>query len=205
VPNAGETWFSAVVEGDVDEAVLSKIAEKVGVKLAAVFGRNGKHSIYQRLHAYNKAARFSPWIILLDLDQDASCAPNLVSLHMPRPSKFLSFRIAVRAVESWLLADRKAFAAFLGVRKDILPDSPDLLADPKGFVVDLARNSRKKQFRREMVPRTGSRKRVGPAYTSRMMEFSLYYWDPVRAEALSESLKGCRTGIMELAKKINDN
>jgi len=204
VANAEETWFSAVVEGDVDEAVLNKIADRVGVRLGAVFGRNGKHSIYQRLSAYNNAARFSPWIILLDLDHDAPCAPSLVSQHMPQPSPFLCFRIAVRAIESWLLADRNAFAAFLGVKRDALSNSPDLLDDPKGFVVDLARNSRKKLFRRELVPRPGSRKRVGPAYTSRMMEFSLYHWDPVRAEALSGSLRRCRTGITELLQKANE-
>jgi len=202
VSNDGEIPISAVVEGDVDEAVLSKIVEEAGVTLASVFGRTGKHHIYQRLKAYNKAAQFSPWIILLDLDHDAPCAPTLVSQQMPEPSKLLSFRIAVRAIESWLLADRKAFAAFLGVRKSTLPESPDLLDDPKGFVVDLARNSRRKQIRNELVPRPRSRKRVGPAYTSRMMEFSLYHWDPVRAEESSDSLRRCRAGVLNLVQKI---
>jgi len=205
VSNGGEIPISAVVEGDVDEAVLSKIVEGSGVTLAGVFGRTGKQHIYQRLKAYNKAAQFSPWIILLDLDHDAPCAPSLVTQHMPQPSNLLSFRIAVRAVESWLLADRKAFAAFLGVRKGKLPESPDLLDDPKGFVVELARNSRRKQFRNEMVPRPRSRKRVGPAYTSRMMEFSLYHWDPVRAQECSESLRRCRAGVLHLVRKIRAN
>jgi hypothetical protein len=167
-----------------------------------VFGRSGKQYIYQRLDSYNKAARFYPWIILLDLDSDAPCAPTLVSQRMPSPSKLLCFRVAVRAVESWLLADRKEFASFMGVRMGELPDSPDLVLDPKGFVVQLARSSKRKQLRNELVPRLGSGKRVGPAYTSRMMEFSLYRWDPVRAENLSESLRRCRTGIRELAQKI---
>lgn len=201
--DAAGVWVSAVVEGDIDEAILSRIAESCGVRLAGVFGRTGKHYIYQRLAAYNRAARFSPWIVLLDLDDDADCAPALIAKHLPQSSKLLSFRVAIRAVESWLLADRKAFAAFLGVRKNTLPDSPDLLPDPKAFVVELARNSRKGHFRNELVPRVGSRKRVGPAYTSRMVEFSLYHWDPNRAEEISDSLTRCRAGIRELVQKID--
>lgn len=202
LPDATGAWVSAAVEGDVDEAILSKIVEGLGISLGGVFGRSGKQYIHQRLDSYNKAARFYPWIILLDLDSDAPCAPTLVSQRMPRPSKLLSFRVAVRAVESWLLADQKEFATFMGVRKGALPDSPDLLPDPKAFVVELARNSRKKHIRSELVPRVGSGKRVGPAYTSRMMEFSLYNWNPVRAEPLSESLSRCRAGIRQLVQKI---
>lgn len=202
MPDASGLWVSAAVEGDVDEAILSRILDSLGVSLGGVFGRSGKQYIYQRLDSYNKAARFYPWIILLDLDNDAPCAPTLVSHRMPCPSRLLSFRVAVRAVESWLLADQKEFATFMGVRKGALPNSPDLLPDPKAFVVELARRSRRKHIRSELVPRAGSGKRVGPAYTSRMMEFSLYHWNPVRAERLSESLIRCRAGIRQLAQKI---
>ncbi len=202
MPDTSGVWVFAAVEGDIDEAVLTKIVESSDISLAGIFGRAGKQYIYQRLDAYNKAARFYPWIVLLDLDGDAPCAPSLVSQRMPCPSRLLSFRVAVRAVESWLLADQKEFAAFIGVRRSELPNLPDLLPDPKGFVVQLARNSKRKQLRNELVPRLGSGKRVGPAYTSRLMEFSLYHWDPVRAESLSESLRRCRSGVRELAQKI---
>lgn len=74
MPASSEVWISAVVEGDVDEAVLTRLADACGVSIASVFGRSGKHAVYQRLEAYNKAASYSPWIVLLDLDDDAQCA-----------------------------------------------------------------------------------------------------------------------------------
>ena len=63
MPDRGGWWASAVVEGDVDEAVLSKIAETLSLNLSAVYGRIGKQYIYSRIGAYNRAAKFSPWII----------------------------------------------------------------------------------------------------------------------------------------------
>ena len=202
MPDRGGWWASAVVEGDVDEAVLSKIAETLSLNLSAVYGRIGKQYIYSRIGAYNRAARFSPWIILLDLDDDAPCAAELISRVLPQPSQFLSLRIAVKAVESWLLADRKEFAAFIGVAQSQIPDAPDSIPDPKTFVVTLARNSRKPNIVRELVPRPGAKKRVGPAYTSRLIEFVLHKWDPSRAEELSDSLRRCREGIQGLGSLV---
>lgn len=194
-------WFSAGVEGDIDEAALVKVAATHEVDIVHVFGRTGKHFLHQRLEAYNLAARFSPWIVLLDLDHDAECAPALRARLLPKPSRLMSLRIAVRAIESWLLADRREFASFLGVGHREIPDNPDDLDDPKGFVIDLARGSRRRLLRTELVPRLGSQKRIGPAYTSRMLEFTLYSWDPIRAEKVSPSLMSCRAAIRLLKDK----
>lgn len=191
------------MEGDVDEAVLTKLAETCGVSISSVFGRSGKHAVYQRLDAYNKAANYSPWIVLLDLDDDASCAPALISKVLPNPAENLCIRIAVRAIESWLLADQPGIARFLGVSRSRIPDSPDLIADPKACIVELARSSHKTDIRRELVPRPGSRKRVGPAYSSRIIEFALYHWDCTRAQESSQSLKSCKLAVQNLAERVN--
>lgn len=202
MPPSSEIWVSAVVEGDVDEAVLTRLAEKCEVSIATVFGRSGKHAVYRRLDAYNKAARYSPWIVLLDLDEDAPCAPGLISKVLPNPANNLCIRIAVHAVESWLLADQRGMARFLGVSRSRIPNSPDLIADPKTFLVDLARRSHKNDIRRELVPRPGSGKRVGPAYSSRIIEFALYHWDCARAEESSQSLKSCKLAVQSLAERV---
>src|SRR5579884_3509041 len=59
-------WVSAAVEGDVDEAVLTKLAESCGISIRSVFGRMGKGAVCKRLDAYNRAAAHAPWIALLD-------------------------------------------------------------------------------------------------------------------------------------------
>jgi hypothetical protein len=203
VPPPAGIWVSAVVEGDVDEAVLTRLTEACGLSISTVFGRNGKNAVHQRLEAYNKAARYSPWIVLLDLDNDAQCAPALVSRLLPNSTENLCLRIAVRAIESWLLADQLGVSRFLGIRRSQIPDFPDELSDPKAFLVDLARRSRRTDIRREMAPRPGSGKRVGPAYSSRVIEFTLYNWDCAKAEGSSQSLKSCKLALQSLAKRIS--
>ena len=62
--------FSAAVEGPTDEVVLRRVVESRGAVLGPVFGKTGKSNLLNQLHRYNRAANLSPWIVLLDLDQD---------------------------------------------------------------------------------------------------------------------------------------
>jgi hypothetical protein len=41
----------------------------------------------------------------VDLDSDTGCAPPLCEQWIPGPAPFLCFRVAVREVEAWLMAD----------------------------------------------------------------------------------------------------
>jgi hypothetical protein len=79
------TEVTAVVEGTLDKAVLARIADWVNVPVGIVHVKGGKSLIDRRLASYNEAARLSPWIVLRDLDQDADCAPALVSSRLPLP------------------------------------------------------------------------------------------------------------------------
>jgi len=181
--------INAAVEGIVDEAVVRKLIECVGAIPGDVYGKNGKEYIRQRIRGYNNAARHSPWIVVVDLDRNADCAPRLRAEWLPDPARLLCFRIAVRAVESWLLADRQHIAAFLRVARRQIPDDPEGLSDPKQIMVNLARRSRSREIREDMVPRTGSGRSVGPAYSSRLIEFAVNQWRPKLAATQSNSLQ----------------
>ena len=98
--------ITGAVEGDVDEAVVRCLIEHVNAKTLAIYGRNGKSHLHRRLASYNQAARFSRWFVLVDLDLDAECAPPFRESWLSKPSRSMCFRIAVRAVESWLMAER---------------------------------------------------------------------------------------------------
>jgi hypothetical protein len=76
--------ITAAVEGDVDEAVVRSLIEHIQAKIRAVYGRTGKSHLQRRLSGYNQAARFSPWIVLVDLDHDAECAPPFPELMATR-------------------------------------------------------------------------------------------------------------------------
>jgi len=106
----------------------------------------------------------------------------------------MCFRVAVRAAEAWLLADRERLAQLLGVRTAFLPTDPDRLDNPKRELVDLARGSHRRALRDDLVPREGSGRSVGPLYTTRMIEFvqdDFEGWRPSQAVRVSESLARC--------------
>ena len=106
---------SGAVEGILDEAVVRRLTSDFGIHMGTVFGRSGKPHLKARIDGYNRAARFSPWIVLIDLDDDFECAPTLRAEWLPTPAEHMYLRVAVRTVESWLLADREGIAAFLSV------------------------------------------------------------------------------------------
>jgi len=81
------------------------------------------------------------------------------------------FRVVVRAVEAWLLADRERLSALLSIPSTRIPREPEAVVDPKRIIVELAMHSRQWAVREDMVPRPGSGRAVGPAYTSRLIEF----------------------------------
>ena len=185
----GARVISAAVEGVVDEAVVRKLALMSGAVLGPVHGRQGKAFLRQRISGYNNAARHTPWIVLVDLDRDYDCAPPLCRAWVPEPAPGLCFRIAVREVETWLLADMGSIARFLSVHTSRVPNAPDDLDDPKATMVNLARRSRRRAIREDMVPRSGSGRMIGPAYSSRLIEFVQNYWQPEVAAEQSDSLR----------------
>lgn len=182
-------YVSAAVEGSVDEAVVQRLIAHAGGVPGTVYGKNGKTALRARVDGYNNAARVIPWIILVDLDGEYDCAPPLLHAWIPRPSSQLSFRVAVRAVEAWFMADRENLARFLRIAAHRIPPEPESLPDPKRTLVDLARASRLRDIREDMVPRVGSGRAVGPAYPSRVIEYVRSAWRPETAARRAASLQ----------------
>lgn len=196
-------FVNAAVEGALDEEVVRKLIASVGAQLGKIYGRNGKGHIKNRLAAYNQAAQRDPWLILIDLDHDARCPGELRQRWFPTGlATYLCFRVAVRAVESWLLADAETLADFLGISKAKVPPEPESLADPKIELINLARASRRKTVRWDLVPRPGSQRSVGPAYSSRLGQYVRSTWCPLRAAQVSMSLRRAIDCLKHLVQRI---
>lgn len=193
--------ISGAVEGIIDEAVLRCLVQHVGAQVGPMHGKNGKKPLRKRLNGYNQAARFNPWVVLVDLDQDAACAPPLRAAWLPSPAPFMCFRVAVREVEAWLLADRERLSKFLGVAALRIPRDPEAELYPKRTMVRLAKQTRRREIREDMVPRLESGRTVGPAYASRLIEFASHPstgWRPDIAAKHSDSLRRCLACIRKL-------
>jgi len=127
--------------------------------------------------------------MLTDLDR-AECPPMLLSewfREAPRHPNLL-FRIAVREVESWLLAHRSAFAHFMRISESLIRSDVEAVDDPKEYLINLATKSRRRAIREDVVPLPRSTSRQGPNYNGRLIEYVETAWDPRVAMMLSASL-----------------
>jgi len=194
--------ISAAVEGLVDEAVVRKLIACAGGQAGTVYGKKGKDHLLKGINGYNKAAEYAPWVVLVDLDSDVNCAPCLRKDWLPQPAPRMCFRVAVRQVEAWLMADAETLARYLGVPEKAIPRDPETLPNAKTEMVNLARRSTRKDIRSDMVPQEGSGLAVGPAYTSRLIEYVKIAWRPWEAAQRSDSLRRALVCIEKLIKGV---
>ncbi len=176
-----------LVEGSVDEAVVKRVLSSLCIETGTIYHASIP-AFKTRLRRFNHAARHSPWFALCDLDQE-ECAPLRSRRYLPEPVPGMCFRIAVRAVEAWLLADRESVARFLGVAKGAVPAAPEQERDPKSRLVAIAHRSRSRAIREGLAPAEGDFRGVGPEYTLMIGEFVRDRWSPQRAADRAPSLR----------------
>jgi hypothetical protein len=138
-------------------------------------------------------------VILVDLDRH-TCPVHLfaewgIAAIPPR----LLFRIAIREVEAWLLADRRGIARFLRIPEAKITTKPEELVDPKQELINLTRRCKAVRFRDEIVPAAGSSAKVGPFYNVHFSTFVAQSWDVDAAEENSPSLKRARDRLKQFA------
>ena len=193
--------ISGAVEGPTDEIVFGRIVAFAGGAVHRVQVQHGKPNLRRALPGYNAAAKRDPWVVLVDLDRDFDCPGDLVQEWLPSPSPYMRFRVVVRQVEAWLLADADRFSEFFGVRSGSIPPHPHQLANAKDALLTVVARSRRSAIRDDMVPRPGSGRSVGPAYAGRLIEFvndRQSGWRPGVAARRSRSLASCLARLKEL-------
>ena len=195
--------ISAAVEGIVDETVVRKLVVEAGGHPGTIYGKNGKSYLRRQIQGYNNAALRSLWIVLVDLDRDADCAPPLCEEWVPDPAPYLCFRVAVREIEAWLMADAVSLAKFLSISSSAIPSDPEQLLDPKTEMINLSRRSRRRKIQEDMVPRIGSGRSVGPAYASRLIEYVQTSWRPKVAIKRADSLRRTITCLQQMIEKVS--
>lgn len=180
------------VEDILSDVVVRKIiaVTRPDLMITTSLGLRGKGYLRSKAAELNRTASAVPVLLLIDQDATTSCPPGLVQswFGSSRQPNML-FRVAVMEVESWILAHRDAFAAFLAIGDERIPANTDEITQPKEFIVNLARRSRSARIREDLVPAPGSTTAVGPAYNLRLTNFVESSWEPARATAASPSLR----------------
>ncbi len=185
-------------EDVLSEQMLRVLLQQCGRKydVGAVFRKNGSGYLKSKLSGFNNAAKGVPYVILTDLDHQ-NCVTQLISnwcgftvkdyIKWRNPN--LLFMIAVKEVEAWLLADRQSFAEFLGISITHVPLKSDEISDPKRELIRLARKTKFRRLREDLVPRDGSLVSIGPDYNGRLSEFLANKWQLKVAQTNSPSLR----------------
>ncbi len=198
-------YINIATEDTLSEAIAERLLfDYKKFQIIHKFGRKGNGYLYSKLKGFFELSRNNEaFLLLTDLDR-LSCAPLLInnwknSVNITMPDNFL-FRVAVREIEAWLLADNKEFAKFLGVSK--LPNNPDSLDNPKEKLLEIAKKSSKKDVRNDLINKKGAIASQGIGYNSILIDFIKRYWCPKRASLNSESLKRACDRLKELNDRL---
>lgn len=182
-----------LVEGYMESLFLPVIFSQIGRSDLQLNIRNagGGDKFWSIAKRFNKAGAYTSAIGLTDLEQ-ARCAPSLLADRLPDKSPGFHLRLAVRMLESWLLADRQAMAQFLKVPIRLLPTDPDSEQHAKRLLVNIARKSKSRAIRDAVVP-DDSGGVVGTDYVATMGKFVEQHWRASTARKNSPSLdKACQ-------------
>jgi hypothetical protein len=178
------------VEDELSGAVINKLVEHSGRNFIVyqIFNARGNARLKASMAKFRGASRTYPHIVFTDLDR-CPCPPELIREWNADglPGEML-FRIAVREVEAWLLADRAGISQFLHIDISKVPQAPESEEDPKRTLINLARRSRKRRLAQEIVPETGSSASIGPLYNVHFVNFVNTQWDVDSACLCSQSL-----------------
>lgn len=177
--------INLAVEDQLSEAVLRKILSITEGRFLIVncYNRGGNVYLKKNIAGFNNAAKGTPFLVITDLD-DSECPPALIKEWLPYPKHHnLLFRIAVREVEAWLLADCNGFAKYLGIAIKGIPLDVESIKDPKRRLIELAQKSRNRRLREAIVPGSKSDARQGPDYNGALISFVNRFWD-IKAEGI---------------------
>jgi len=186
-------YFNLIYEDDLSEAVLTKLLRhfKDKYEVHSTYHGHGFGYLKNNIKGFNEASNVTPHFMLTDLD-NYPCPTSLIEdwINFPLNPNFV-FRIAVREVEAWLLADIEGLSSFLKVSKANFPKNPEQETDPKKTLIQLAKRSRNRDIREDIVP-INERATIGPNYNGRLSDFVLNNWNIETARKRSLSLeKAC--------------
>lgn len=158
-----------------------------GQPLTPSIDTKGRTKLLARIDGYARQARYVQPVLCI-ADTDGECVRELLQKWRPHhaPPAFL-FRLAVAEAESWVLADRQAFADHFAVSVQKIPLRTDEVDDPKSLLLRLIGRSKNRLFRTEMVGEADASKQ-GTGYNIHLTGFVRERWSAARASAASESL-----------------
>lgn len=178
-------------EDELSEFLGEKLIKEANTTLNVTLRlrKGGFGYLKSKLPSLCSLSKSQPVILFTDLD-NAECPVKLISHWMNGMEKpqGLLFRVVVREIESWVLADHKAFSAYFGISQAKLPSDPDSLPNPKAALLKLIGGSRR-EIKDAMIAKKGALAIQGVGYNTVLVDFIKTSWSSIRAQERSKSLK----------------
>ena len=181
--------LTIATEDELSEAIALRIVlDFPALEVGLCVRQGGNGYLRSRMRNFREMALRGPVLVITDLD--TSMCPvalrNAWLRPLPHPPGLL-LRVAVREIESWLLADHNAVVTLLGKKVERrLPDDSDRIPDPKDFILELARLA-PRDFRFDLRAEAGAIARQGLGYNHRLCGLVGSSWCPARAAKRSPS------------------
>lgn len=192
------TPISIATEDELSEAIALRLISEIPTPhfIQHTLRKSGNGYLRSKMDSWYQMAQHQVMLVLTDLDR-ANCLVEFRNQWLTvAPPNNLLFRIAVREVESWVLADHDAMRGLIGTR-GTLPAEPDELADPKQFLLKLAKTA-PKQVRQDLLKGLDGPLAQGLGYNARLVELINDEWNPQRAAERSPSLARARMRLAEV-------
>ena len=195
-------YITLVFEDELSEAVMNKLLRCFPGKyyINSSYSGHGFGYLKTNVRGFNQASIVNPHFMLTDLDT-CECPVALINdwINFPLNHNFI-FRIAVREVESWLLADIEGLSRFFNISVANFPRNPDKERDPKNTLIQLAKRSRKRSIKEDIVP-INDNASIGPNYNGCLSEYVFKFWDIENALLRSPSLRKAFDRLREFEQK----
>lgn len=192
------TPIAIATEDQLSEAIALRLIADIPTPhfIQHKLGKTGSGYLRSKMNSWYQMAQQQVMVVLTDLDR-ANCLVEFRDQWLvAAPPQNLLLRIAVREVESWVLADHAAMRELIGP-KGVLPAAPDELADPKHSLLKLAKSA-PKQIREDLLKTSDGNLAQGLGYNARLTAWVNSEWSPQRAAERSPSLARTRLRLNEV-------
>ena len=192
------TPIAIATEDQLSEAIALRLIADIPPPhfIQIKLGKTGNGYLKSKMSSWCQMAQHQVMLVLTDLDR-ANCLVEFRDQWLgAEPPPNLLLRIAVREVESWVLADHVAMRELIGA-KGVLPAAPDELADPKQSLLKLAKSA-PKQVREDLLKTIEGKLAQGLGYNARLTAWVNSEWSPQRAAERSPSLARARLRLNEV-------
>jgi len=199
------TPIAVATEDQLSEAIALRLLADVQAPhyITHRLRKGGFGYLRSKMGSWYQMAQHQVMVVLTDLDR-ANCLVEFREQWLTaHPPENLVFRVAVREVESWVLADHIAMRALIGPR-GVLPPAPDSLADPKQVLLALVKGA-PTPVRDDLLKVVDGNLAQGLGYNARLTAWVESEWCPNRTAERSPSLARARNRLQAVVKAFGAN